>query len=176
MKKLYQSSKPGEAKPRQSIGATKSALGAQGKEHQNKDLVQLELTINSSPYNGAESTSRQNRPGAADGDKDDGGMKRNSSLDTHPMPQHADGAGPASSSRFAHVSSASKGGGLREAAPDDAPTQPGATSAAQDPRTTAGRVGAQINNLVAEDSDENKQAQTQALAQDEGEQLLSSDR
>lgn len=58
VKKLYQASKPGEAKPRQSIGATKSALGAQGKEHQNKDLVQLELTINSSPYNGAESTSR----------------------------------------------------------------------------------------------------------------------
>jgi len=86
VKKLYQSSKPGEAKPRQSIGATKSALGAQGKEHQNKDLVQLELTINSSPYNGAESTSRQNRTGAANGDKDEGGMKRNSSLDTHPMP------------------------------------------------------------------------------------------
>jgi len=77
---------------------------------------------------------------------------------------------------LAHVGSASKGGGLREAATDEAPAQPGAASTTQDPRTTAGRVGAQINNLVAEDSDENKQAQIQAQAQNEGEQLLSSDR
>ena len=88
VKKLHQPSKPGEPKRRQSIGVTKSALGGAAQEHQNKDLVQLELTINSGPYKAAESTSRQKRASAAREDDNKGaeGMKRNSSEETHPIP------------------------------------------------------------------------------------------
>ena len=76
--------------------------------------------------------------------------------------------GPATSSRFAHGSNASKSGAYRdkdEAVTEDSPSNyPPPASASHDPRVTTGRADAPIKDLPDEDSDDHKAGEVRDTA------------
>ena len=174
---MGQSSNAADARVRQSVGLTKSTLGSQNKEHHNKDLVQLELTINSSPYKAADNTSRQNRAGAAQEglQKNSGGMHRNSSQETQPIQRQPGQDGLGTSSRLAHGSNddgnASRSAAYQEkdeAATEESPRRAGPASASQGHIALIGSANARGSNL-GDDSEENKLGKTEGVpAAEEG--------